>query len=69
MMDGEGKSYRSRMIRASLEVKTFNSFGFSGRTGVLLFPRVLIQLVRLNGGAGHHPRWRGRVQVGLTPPS
>jgi hypothetical protein len=35
---------------------------------VLGFPRVLIPLVSLKGGAGHHPGRRGLVQVGLNPP-
>ena len=33
--------------------------------GVLCFPRVLVQFVRLKGGAGHQVGGRGRVQMGL----
>jgi hypothetical protein len=32
---------------------------------VLVFPGVLVELVRLTGGAGHHAGRRGRVEVGL----
>jgi hypothetical protein len=32
---------------------------------VLFFPRVVVQLIGLKGGAGHHPGRRGRVQVAL----
>jgi len=33
--------------------------------GVLGFPRVLIELIGLKGGARHDPGGRGRVQIGL----
>jgi hypothetical protein len=35
------------------------------RWGVLLFPRVLVERIRLTGGAGHDRGRRGRVPMGL----
>jgi hypothetical protein len=33
---------------------------------VLFFPRVVVPLIGLTGGAGPHPGRRGRVQVALA---
>jgi hypothetical protein len=34
--------------------------------GCTFFPRVLIQLIGLKGGATHCSGWRGLIQVGLN---
>jgi hypothetical protein len=50
----------------SLPLFTALPLRVSGITmGCAFFPRVLVQLIRLEGGAGHHGCWGRRIQIGL----